>query len=483
MGKQSGEAGTSRGEAGCNPKPSKASDNGLPQPSSQPPKCPECGSSKVWRDGLRYLSDGRAVQRWLCRSCGFRFSDSTADLKVKFNVFSQSLEKPDPGENLLQPYIFERKLPVEPAIKDLSLKLREDITSHSLSGKTIIGKNLYTFPDYNRERRVCASKNGAKNSAGTVLVPMEEKVYAEGRAAGATAKPSEAEIKGKIVSFLWELQKQGLKPRSIETYHQYLSQLLKRGADLLNPESVREIIAKQPWSENTKALAVAAYSKFLEVIGGKWEPPKYKRMRKLPFIPLESELNQLISGANKKMATLLQLLKETGMRIGEALQLEWTDIDFQNLTITLNKPEKYGKPRMFKISPTLTAMLNALPRKSERVFGGQNPRNFQRIYAKYRNRMAIKLQNPRLKRITFHTFRHWKATMEYHRTKDILHVMEMLGHRDIKTTMIYTQLISFESDEYSSAVAKSVEEARKLIEAGFEYVCTYQDTMLFRKRK
>lgn len=61
--------------------------------------------------------------------------------------------------------------------------------------------------------------------------------------------------------------------------------------------------------------------------------------------------------------------------------------------------------------------------------------------------------------------------------------MEMLGHRNVKTTLIYTQLITFESDEYHSAAAKSVEEARKLIEAGFEYVCTHDDMMLFRKRK
>jgi len=38
-------------------------------------------------------------------------------------------------------------------------------------------------------------------------------------------------------------------------------------------------------------------------------------------------------------------------------------------------------------------------------------------------------------------------------------------------------------DEYDSAVANSVEEAKKLIKAGFEYVCSHNGTMLFRKRK
>jgi hypothetical protein len=43
--------------------------------------------------------------------------------------------------------------------------------------------------------------------------------------------------------------------------------------------------------------------------------------------------------------------------------------------------------------------------------------------------------------------------------------------------------VEFEGDEYFSAVASSVDEAKKLIEAGFEYVCSHNKTTLFRKRK
>lgn len=168
---------------------------------------------------------------------------------------------------------------------------------------------------------------------------------------------------------------------------------------------------------------------------------------RLPSFHLEAELDHLISGANRKMATFLQLLKETGMRGGEAWRLKWIDIDFQNGTIVLNEPEKYGKPRMFKMSSKLMAMLGALPKKGEQAFDGRLT-SFRRVFGKFRRRMAFKLQNPRLKRISFHTFRHWKATTEYHKTKDILHVMEHLGHRDIKTTLIYTQLMKFENDEF-----------------------------------
>jgi hypothetical protein len=74
--------------------------------------------------------------------------------------------------------------------------------------------------------------------------------------------------------------------------------------------------------------------------------------------------------------------------------------------------------------------------------------------------------------------------MEYYKTKDILHVKQLLGHKSINNTLIYTQLVKFETeDQFHSATAESVEEARDLIEAGFEYVCDIDGIRLFRKPK
>ena len=73
--------------------------------------------------------------------------------------------------------------------------------------------------------------------------------------------------------------------------------------------------------------------------------------------------------------------------------------------------------------------------------------------------------------------------MEYHKTKDILYVMKILGHRSISNTLVYTQLVAFNDDEYISKVATGTDEACKLVEAGFEHVCEVNDTHIFRKRK
>ena len=69
--------------------------------------------------------------------------------------------------------------------------------------------------------------------------------------------------------------------------------------------------------------------------------------------------------------------------------------------------------------------------------------------------------------------------MEYHKTKDILHVMRLLGHKNIKNTLIYTQLVTFQNDDYTCKVAVNIKEAAELIEAGYEYVCEMDSQKLF----
>jgi len=100
-----------------------------------------------------------------------------------------------------------------------------------------------------------------------------------------------------------------------------------------------------------------------------------------------------------------------------------------------------------------------------------------------RKQVAIKLQNPRLNKITFHTLRHLFGSMEYFKTKDILHVKERLGHKSTTSTLIYTHLVNFEADEYHTATSKSLKRDEELLMAGFEYVTERDGIKIFRKRK
>jgi len=61
--------------------------------------------------------------------------------------------------------------------------------------------------------------------------------------------------------------------------------------------------------------------------------------------------------------------------------------------------------------------------------------------------------------------------------------MRMLGHKNIKNTLIYTQLGNLRNYDFICKAAENVKESKELIEAGYESVCEMDNLKLFRKRK
>jgi len=78
-----------------------------------------------------------------------------------------------------------------------------------------------------------------------------------------------------------------------------------------------------------------------------------------------------------------------------------------------------------------------VPKENDKVFGVNTFDSLKAIMIRGRKRQAFKLGNPRLKEIHFYTLRHWKATMLYHQTKDILFVKQFLGHKSIDNAELY----------------------------------------------
>jgi len=319
------------------------------------------------------------------------------------------------------------------------------------------------------------------------------------RPAGATELSTN--IEGYLATYAAKQIMMGLKEKTVKNRLGILQLLYKRGADLFNPETVFKVInhskrynhttkqlTDKDWSNGSKNNAAKAYIKFCEI--HRIQIPPYinfhkwtRSQQKLPWIPLEREIDDLIAGSSKKVACFLRLLKETYCRCGEAWKIKWIDVDSTNNVITLNNPEKNGLPRQVKVSSILIAMINKLPKKSEYLFRNGLLHYFRKNFMIQRKRVATSLQNPRINKITFHTLRHWGATMEYHKTKDILHVKEKLGHKSITSTLIYTHLVSFESKEYHVRTAKTIKEDEELLKAGFEYVTERDGVKIYKKRK
>ncbi len=389
-------------------------------------KCPQCGSERLYRDGLRYLNNNTSVQRWFCRDCGCRFSERKA----------------------------------------LQKNLCESINSSN---------------DIFSTRQVCDCLTEASKNLTTVET-RQEAAQREGTA------PKIMEQKGRMAELAWSLKKANYADETIRMVNSALRTLIARGANLSDPESVKDVIARQNWSENRRRNVANAYQLYANKYGIKWEKPKTRFARKIPFIPKEEELDSLIAGSHRKLAAFLLLLKETAMRSGEATKLKWTDLDEERRLITLNNPEKGSNPRIWKISTRLTGMLSALPKRNIYIFGNPNTRAIRTSYCYTRKSLSQKLQNPRLLRISLHTFRHWKATTLYHQTKNILLVKEYLGHASLENTLLYIQVEQAifgltNDDEYSVIATNNKEEIKQLLSVGFEYVCQKDDILFFRKRK
>ncbi len=176
-------------------------------------------------------------------------------------------------------------------------------------------------------------------------------------------------------------------------------------------------------------------------------------------------------------------LYETGARDNKAQRLEWTDLDKERMKVTV-KASKNGDSRIVPISENIMNLLFKLPKDKEIVFSKSVKRT-----AAFHNRMvtlAKKYDNPRFKKIHLHTFRHVRALEEYHKTRDILHVMGILGHRNINTTYRYVRLYNQiykhqQSFKFLTKVASTKEERCDLINDGWDLVEKDGEDWYFKK--
>ena len=295
------------------------------------------------------------------------------------------------------------------------------------------------------------------------------------------------DFNSKILQVLWELKKKGRADTTIKNVSKALYVLAKQ-CNLNNPDSVKTFIATLDRKNGYKKALTFAYDNYVKTHGLQWERPNYWVASKLPRIPQETQIDLIISNASLKLATATSISKDTGLRPIELLNLTLRNID---LTKGAVYPEtaKHGSPRVLKLKNTTLNLLNKYLASqnigiNDKLFGYWNTDKYGDNFRKVRNRVAKKLGDESIKSIRLYDLRHFFATMLYQRTRDILFVKQQLGHRNIKNTMIYTQLLQFENDDaYTCKVAQNVEQDKELIENGFEYVTERDGLKIYRKRK
>jgi integrase len=302
--------------------------------------------------------------------------------------------------------------------------------------------------------------------------------------AGPTTRQTDP-IKARIFKTLWTLKKEGQSEDTLRAKGDRLRYLAKH-VDLDDPEAVKGYIAsRSDWSNAYKQGVAYAYHSYVKANNLHWTLPHFRIEDKLPRIPTEERINQVIVRARGKYVLVFSILRDTGMRPIELERTRARDIDLERGTITV-RTAKGGIGRVVQVRKQTLALLKAYLGKHS---FGLNDRPFPRRrkmtgrWVRLRNTVAEKLMDPSFRTIRLYDLRHFAATMTYHKTRDILYTQKMLGHRNLKSTLRYVQLIGFEEDDYTSAVAKTVQEVRELVEAGFEYVIEVEGAKVFRKRK
>jgi len=235
-----------------------------------------------------------------------------------------------------------------------------------------------------------------------------------------------------------ELQLRKYSPRTEDQYLQTVKNFL---CSNLTP---REYLLGYTHKSNSTMRSIYFALQFFyeKVLHESWkeELPLAQKNHLLPQILNREEIQQLFKiTLNLKHRLVLMLLYYSGMRLQEILNLKWNDFDFSRNTIHL-KVAKGSKERVIFLHEKLKDFLTQFGLSSEGLVFRSNrekkydSRTIQMIVRSAARKAGI------TKRVTPHTLRHSFATHLLEAGADIRSIQQLLGHKDLKTTQIYTHV-------------------------------------------
>jgi integrase len=150
---------------------------------------------------------------------------------------------------------------------------------------------------------------------------------------------------------------------------------------------------------------------------------------------LAGDETQLYAIISKRSAWYLRpfllLLVETGMRRGELLSIRWRDVDFANSTVLI-LTTKNGHPRRIPLTLAALKTLEALPRRSEKVFP-VSPNAIRLAWERLRARAG-------LPDLHLHDLRHEAISRFFELGLSVPEVAMISGHREPRMLSRYTHL-------------------------------------------
>ena len=253
--------------------------------------------------------------------------------------------------------------------------------------------------------------------------------------------------------------------------------LLNKVVSSLDDQSaVVAYLQNKPCSVGNKAILLCSYLRYLKFRGLKplYEILDYKdtlerlRPRRLAKIPKEDVARAVIYRIKGQTRNLLLLILNTGLRLNEALNLRWTQIDLTEGRLVLEQSEKRSEGSILPLSEEAKQVLTDQKKYTqgyEKVFS-ISERTVWKCLARARkiNLDGADLVNPK-------NLRHIFATRLYARTKDLIFVQRMLRHRSILTTQRYVHYITSQRNfDVKVVEADDTEAIKLLLSEGYDVV-------------
>lgn len=257
-----------------------------------------------------------------------------------------------------------------------------------------------------------------------------------------------------LEKFVEQLKLKAYSPSTIKTYRNEFLQLLQllknKAVDELRPDDLRRYMVytmeKEGIRENTAHSRLNALKFYFEQVLHRekffWEIPRPKKAKQLPRLFTQQEITAILNSlSNKKHKVMVMLGYGAGLRVSEIVALKTADIDSKRMSLFI-RAAKGKKDRMVALSPVLLVMLREYahdykPERSGYLFEGSNKgqpystRSLQEVLQSAKTKAGI------IKSGSIHSLRHSFATHLLDKGTDVTMIQKLLGHNDIKTTLIY----------------------------------------------
>ena len=268
--------------------------------------------------------------------------------------------------------------------------------------------------------------------------------------------------------FQEHLKLKGFSTSTYKTYSIEFAQLLYMLKDYpvenLSAEKLRSYILycheSLKLSENQIHSRMNALKFYFEKVLGRermfFEIPRPKKPQKLPKALNQEEIKKIIEATeNIKHKLIIQLSYGMGLRVSEIVNLKIEDIDSVKMKVFIERA-KGKKDRYANLPKSILKDLRLYYKEHQPkkfLFEGKyserySIRSAQQVFNTAMNKAGIK------KTVGIHALRHSYATHLLEYGTDISLIQKLLGHNDIKTTLVYTNVANKQISNIESPLDK-----------------------------